>query len=90
MIIPDRARVLRSCHLSTNAHVPRWTSATAPAHRRRVVGSRAQPLCEPPGLGITMSPTGTTVTPVRDTVGEPGIEMKSTSALSSCSAVPGR
>ena len=73
---------------SVNPHVPRWISAIAPL----VAAGKSdisQPLVEPPGLGMTMSLVGTTLTFVSDFVGECSKAMKSTDGELSSAAVPG-
>ena len=73
---------------SVNAHVPRWISDTAPV----VAAGKSdisQPPVVPPGLGMTTSLVGTTLTFVSDFVGECSKAMKSTDGELSSAALPG-
>ena len=58
-------------------------------HRGRVVLGLTAARRVPPGLGITIPSAGTTGTLSSVTLGEPGIEMKSTSGVSLVEASPG-
>ncbi len=86
-ITPTAPAVTAFCSFSVNPHVPRWISATAP----RVAAGKSdisQPEVEPPGLGITTSLVGTTLTFGSDFVGECSKAMKSTDGESSSAALP--
>ena len=86
-ITPTAPAVTAFSSFSVNAHVPRWISATAP----RVASGKSdisQPDVEPPGLGITMSLVGTTLTFVTDFVGVCSKAIMSTDGELSSAAVP--
>jgi hypothetical protein len=84
---PAACAVSAFCSLSSNEHVPRWISDTAPFVASGKSDS-SQPEVEPPGLGITMSFVGTTATFVSDFVGVCSKAMKSTAGELSSAALP--
>ena len=86
-ITPTAPAVTAFSSFCVNAHVPRWISDTAPL----VAAGKSdisQPEVVPPGLGITMSFVGTTLTFVSDFVGECSKAMKSTDGELSSAALP--
>jgi hypothetical protein len=86
-ITPTAPALTAFCSFRVNQHVPRWISDTAPS----VAAGKSdisQPEVVPPGLGITMSFVGTTLTPVSDAVGECSKAVKSTVGELSSAALP--